>query len=212
MTLANRGVKYAWIMAQPCSPLPPKPDFSDAVFTRSVNWDSAMRAANRMFDGCAEASRLPDRGARLRQFAQIAGEIGSSTPEPVRLSYLEKYPLGQSNRADRVGNYLLAGLLRNIVKVHDAVDRSEQGQRNLQVALALAAFHADTGHYPAKLDDLAPKYLAKVPGDLFSGKPLIYKPEKHGYLLYSVGVNGNDDGGRWYSDEPRGDDPRCACR
>ena len=46
------------------------------------------------------------------------------------------------------------------------------------------------GRYPAKLEDLAPAYLAAVPGDLFSGKPLVYKPAEKGYLFYSFGVNG----------------------
>jgi hypothetical protein len=57
-----------------------------------------------------------------------------------------------------------------------------------------------------KLEALAPKYLAEVPGDLFSGKPLIYRPSEKGYLLYSVGVNGQDDQGRSYDDDPPGDD------
>ena len=42
---------------------------------------------------------------------------------------------------------------------------------------------------------------------LFAGKPLIYRPSETGYLLYSVGVNGKDDEGRWYDDDPPGDDP-----
>ncbi len=69
----------------------------------------------------------------------------------------------------------------------------------------------NTGKYPAKLADLAPKYLATVPDDLFSGKPLVYQPAKEGYLFYSVGVNGTDDGGQLLTDpgDPatgRGDD------
>ena len=71
----------------------------------------------------------------------------------------------------------------------------------------MAAYHADQGRYPAKLDDLAPNYLAAIPGDIFSGKPLIYKPTEKGYLFYSIGQNGKDDGGRWYDDDPPGDDP-----
>ena len=35
----------------------------------------------------------------------------------------------------------------------------------------------------------------------------IYRPSDNGYLLYSVGVNGKDDGGRTYDDNPPGDDP-----
>ena len=76
------------------------------------------------------------------------------------------------------------------------------------MAFALAAYRADHGHYPEKLGELAPKYLAAVPDDLFSGKALIYRTEGKGYLLYSVGANGRDDGGRWIDDDPPGDDLR----
>jgi len=93
-------------------------------------------------------------------------------------------------------------------KITDAVDRSEQIQRNLHLAFALAAYKADHGKYPLKLDALAPKYLPQIPLDLFTGKALIYRPAANGYLLYSFGPNGQDDEGRWYDDDPPGDDPR----
>ena len=44
--------------------------------------------------------------------------------------------------------------------------------------------------------------------DLFAGRPLVYRPSGAGYLLYSVGVNGKDEGGRWTDDDPPGDDLR----
>jgi hypothetical protein len=93
-------------------------------------------------------------------------------------------------------------------KIQDAVDRLEQAETNLQVAVALALYRADTGRYPQALIDLAPKYLAAVPGDRFSGEPLIYEPDPEGYLLYSVGLNGQDDGGQSNDDVPKGDDIR----
>ena len=65
-----------------------------------------------------------------------------------------------------------------------------------RLAFALAAYHADHGTYPAKLADLAPKYVAEVPKDIFNASELHYRPEGGGYLLYSVGVNGKDDGGK----------------
>ena len=85
-------------------------------------------------------------------------------------------------------------------------DRSEQVHRNLRIAFALAAYHSDNNRYPAKLNDLAPKYLAAVPDDLFSGKPLIYRVTDKGYLFYSVGINGKDEEGRSLDDDPAGDD------
>ena len=84
--------------------------------------------------------------------------------------------------------------------------RSEDGANtyfNLtRLAFALAAYRADHGKYPAELASLLPKYMAAVPADRFTGKPLKYKLTKSGYLLYSVGRNGNDDGGK-----RRGADP-----
>jgi hypothetical protein len=91
-------------------------------------------------------------------------------------------------------------------RVQMARDRSEQLQRNLYLAFALEAYHADHGTYPAKLNELAPKYIAAIPNDIFSGKPLIYRQAENGYLLYSVGPNCRDDDGRNSGDNPPGDD------
>jgi hypothetical protein len=35
----------------------------------------------------------------------------------------------------------------------------------------------------------------KLPVDLYNGKPFVYKRDSSGYLLYSMGENGVDDGG-----------------
>ena len=90
--------------------------------------------------------------------------------------------------------------------VSDVQDQVEQKQRNQHIAFTLASFRSDHGNYPAKLDDLAPKYLGSVPNDLFSGKAPIYRIAANGYLLYSVGVNGQDEEGRGFDDTPIGDD------
>ena len=47
-----------------------------------------------------------------------------------------------------------------------------------------------------------PKYVAAVPKDIFSGGELNYRQKGDGYLLYSVGPNGTDDGGRNQWDNP----------
>ena len=41
-----------------------------------------------------------------------------------------------------------------------------------------------------------PDYLPALPIDPFSGKPLILANEADGYVVYSVGANRRDDGGR----------------
>lgn len=107
-----------------------------------------------------------------------------------------------------MGDILLCVLVPPFRKVQEAGDRQEQVQRNLHVAIALAAHQRDHGTYPKKLDELTPKYLATVPPDLFTGKALVYMPSGDGYLLYSLGDNGLDDQGRSHDDDPQGDDIR----
>jgi hypothetical protein len=85
---------------------------------------------------------------------------------------------------------------------------SQQVQDNLSLAFALAWWKRDHGRYHESLKVLTPKYLSEIPLDIFSGKALIYRPNDEGYLLYSVGPNGKDDGGRSSADFPPGDDLR----
>ena len=49
-------------------------------------------------------------------------------------------------------------------------------------------------------------YLDSIPDDVFAGNSLIYRPAEKGYLLYSIGIDGKDSGGRTRADDPPGDD------
>ena len=64
------------------------------------------------------------------------------------------------------------------------------------LACAIERFRNDHKKLPDALDQLVPKYIAAVPNDVFTGKPLRYKikSDSH-YILYSIGEDGVDDGG-----------------
>lgn len=67
----------------------------------------------------------------------------------------------------------------------------------LIVSLALHAYKLDHGNYPEALSMLVPTYVPAVPSDPFAvGAPLRYRRERSGYVLYSVGPDGEDNGGR----------------
>jgi hypothetical protein len=75
------------------------------------------------------------------------------------------------------------------------------------LAFALAEYRAERGHYPAKVTTLVPKYVNEVPKDIFNNDAdLHYSREGDGYLLYSVGSNGKDDGGKTWGDAKNGED------
>jgi len=177
-----------------------------------IDWEPALRNSNRWYDRLVAALRLKDRAARQKEVDKIdedLRELRKATGEPENLrKLLEGKNLLDKTIGKAIGDVLIALLLPATQKVYDNADRAEQLQRNLRVAFALAAYQREHGRYPMKLDELAPKYLAAVPGDLFSGKALVYCPSDKGYLLYSVGVNGVDEEGRSFDDDPPGDDLR----
>ncbi len=76
------------------------------------------------------------------------------------------------------------------------IDEHEQRRNNLILAFCLTAYRLENYAFPEKLDQLVPKYLNSIPDDLFSEKSPIYMRTNEGYLLYSIGNNGRDDGGQ----------------
>jgi len=65
-----------------------------------------------------------------------------------------------------------------------------------KVLLAVERYRLAHARLPETLDQLVPDYLAAVPTDPFDGMPLRYKRFDRGFLVYSVGEDGKDDGGR----------------
>src|SRR5436190_5853138 len=68
--------------------------------------------------------------------------------------------------------------------------------RLIMLELALRCFKSEQGHPPRGLEQLAPHYLQSVPVDPFSGRSMVYRPQGTVWLLYSVGEDGVDDGGK----------------
>jgi hypothetical protein len=189
-----------------------KPDPQTRKALDAFDWEAMLRNANRTYSRIAAAQRIKDHAAREKELDRLEQELKAlqkDATDSMKLfkAFLEGKDPGKTV-FKKIGDVLVRLMLPAFRKMQGAGDRAEQTQRNQYLAFALAAYRLDQGRYPAKLEDLAPKYLAAVPNDLFSGKALIYRPTENSYLLYSVGVNGIDEGGRWYDDDPPGDDPR----
>lgn len=66
-----------------------------------------------------------------------------------------------------------------------------------RVACALERFRLAHGNYPETLDALAPQFIEQLPHDIINGQPLHYRRTEDGkFVLYSVGWNETDDGGK----------------
>ena len=98
--------------------------------------------------------------------------------------------------------------LRTTIPAVDDVTRNERRGRmhheGTRLMLALEVFRARAGRYPERLEDLAPGVLAEVPRDSYAPDGAFrYRLVDSGgsdpaksYLLYSVGLDGEDNGGK----------------
>ncbi len=86
-----------------------------------------------------------------------------------------------------------------VVQYTDAAVLEEQAQQSaLEIVLAAQAFRRDTGAFPESLDQLVPEYLQAVPldpCDLNGGRLHYRRDDPNRVIVWSIGMDGNDDGG-----------------
>lgn len=71
--------------------------------------------------------------------------------------------------------------------------------RVTQIALAVERFRiAHANALPETLEELVPAFCTAIPHDPFAGAPVRYKKLEKGYVVYSLGADGKDDGGVEY--------------
>ncbi len=73
-----------------------------------------------------------------------------------------------------------------------------RGQAMLRVtatALAAERYRREHGHLPPLLTALTPVYLRAVPLDPYDGQPLRYRENAEGVVIYSIGSDGEGNGG-----------------
>jgi hypothetical protein len=92
------------------------------------------------------------------------------------------------------------GLIADYIPVFNHVQWTAErflGHRDgVLVGLALEAYRRGHGAYPKSLEELTPLLLPEVPADRITGEPVRYRIVDGQPIVYSVGVDRKDDGGR----------------
>ncbi len=76
--------------------------------------------------------------------------------------------------------------------------------RAARAAIAIERHRLVNNRLPERMADLIPAYLDTVPTDPFDGQPLRYKKRSPGYVVYSIGPDGTDNGGAERQPKPSG--------
>ncbi|GAB4186147.1 MAG: hypothetical protein Kow00105_00570 [Phycisphaeraceae bacterium] len=92
--------------------------------------------------------------------------------------------------------FLFASLMPALAPAHKTIEHEAGRREGVMTGVALELYRRQHGAWPDSLDALVPRYLPAVPVDRLTGKPVRYKVTDAGPVVYSVGVDGDDDGGR----------------
>jgi hypothetical protein len=141
-----------------------------------------------------------------RNFYMTAMETNIATAEldfPGRFSAAQQIPPSvalPSSQLCIVSAMILPALQKTFVK--DAEHAAHI--RVAKTAVAVERFRRANGNaLPKDLAELTPAFMKEIPADPFDGKPLRFKLRGEGYVIYSIGSDGLDNGGTEY-------DPRVA--
>ena len=69
----------------------------------------------------------------------------------------------------------------------------------------ISRYQLKNSRFPEKLNDLVPDFLMIVPIDPFDGKPMKYTRTDKGVVVYSIGPDMVDNGGKPMDDKRKGD-------
>lgn len=87
---------------------------------------------------------------------------------------------------------LAPAMVRSMSSMERAIAQGEA----IRILIRLGSFHSEHAAYPDTLEALQSASNESLPEDPFSGKPFAYRAQGNGFLLYSVGEDRNDDGGK----------------
>ena len=99
------------------------------------------------------------------------------------------------------GNLLLEELVPVLDRITEIVHRHKVNVEATPAIITILRYYRDTGDYPKDMEQLiSGGYLRQLPLDVYSDKPLVYRKTGDSFILYSVGENFEDDGGKLGTD------------
>lgn len=150
--------------------------------------------------GMASRKEMVDTYNRLidKQIAALDTPLWQTTIQPVD-DEIEHW-----SQIKQARYFLISYLMPALGAVRKAGEAARGQREGILIGIALQMYHRDHGDWPKTLNALKPKYLPTVPIDRINGKPLHYHVTDTGPLVYSVGVDEDDDGGRPPTDKSTG--------
>jgi hypothetical protein len=142
--------------------------------------------------------------ARSTNFDLTVAGLADVQKRTISPDAVNKFETEVEGNIQRVGDVfspwaILSGVA--VGPVNNAAQKFAIGQARIdeaRIACGLERYRLAHGVYPETLAGLAPAYIDEVPNDVINGQPYHYRLNEDGtFLLYSVGWNQTDDGGKF---------------
>jgi hypothetical protein len=171
-----------------------------------LDWGSVFRGVNAAYDRVARACNKPAY-SQMREAVSAEEKAAANRGRQAAQPSAVATSLAENATPQSIGQHLATLVWSSVGSAMEACllceIRTQTSVLLSRLAFALAGYRSDHDKYPATLAELKPKYISEIPKDLFTDKDLIYRPQDgdKGYVLYSLGPNGRDDGGRNANDD-----------
>jgi hypothetical protein len=161
-------------------------------------------AVNRDVDHLIDAFKISEFRERQQALANYDAELASIRKDVEQLLVPDGEISAEADRLIHESNVVTAAatmfvLSPKIIITWQKIDGLEtqfRMQRDLApLALAIGGYHAEHGAYPPDLQALVPGYLDSLPVDFATGELPVYRVEDGVAVVYSLGIDLEDDGG-----------------
>ncbi len=145
---------------------------------------------------------FPSKAANIRKVTQIFDLIEGAMGKPFYQRDNAEATVDALTEALPQRYVLLRMMLPATGKAMQSNDHEVACREGTRAMIAVELYKKRYGTYPATIDELSPRILARPPIDPFTGKGFGYRvleagkdPSGRGYLLYSFGADQTDNGG-----------------
>jgi hypothetical protein len=170
------------------------PALADLLLRPLFDWDGVLRETNACVDRLVAAARIPGVRERTRAVKAVGAELVLVLDEIRGDEQKQERAFWSQAYRSQVFARLFCGLsLPSTGRVVTTTDELTTHRELTLTALRLAEYRADRGRYPESLQELVGAYVDRAPPDPFGEGPFHYRRDGEGFVLWSVGPDGEDE-------------------
>jgi len=172
-----------------------------AVSGSLVDWDLVLKSGNYWYDELKRINDIKSFSQRAIENKKLAVRLTALRVEAGNPATIAKQILFSGKSIPQITSTHMSNILVSLLvpAVQSAVSAEIRNDARMGITLtacALQAYQRDYKRYPDSLAALGGVYIKRLPEDPFRGKSLIYRLQAKSFLLYSVGPNLKDEGGK----------------